>query len=172
MSTQLIPGAVRGQPAMARFCRPSKVQRSRRRTKVPLLFLKEGPAVCHQVLEVPYLGPIDGRIEDLGDAAVSDSEPHPAVARVGRSYPIPVSLCPARLNAGPSKGILRSDECSRLRLLAGAHILPATSRAEVLKWPSSRPARFCRGGLGPASTAGSSLARYRGRQRRGNRVRG
>src|SRR5438552_2992148 len=82
------------------------------RVEVALLLVEEVLAVRDQELEIAQLGTIDGGVVDLGKDALPESEPDPAIGRVGGTDAFLGPVGPARLDTG-------SSECIALAAHAG-----------------------------------------------------
>jgi len=72
--------------------------------EVSLLFVKQGLSIRYQVLQVADLGTIRGRVKDLSDHSLEESEPNSAVTGIGCAHPVFVAMRPFGVNPGLSKG--------------------------------------------------------------------
>ena len=80
----------------------------RRGHEIVLLLVQEVLAVGDQVLKVPQLRTIHGRIVDLGENAAPHREPDAARGGISRPYSLLVGMRPAGLDAWSPKGLLRA----------------------------------------------------------------
>ena len=76
--------------------------------EIVLLLVQEVHAIGDQVLKVPQLRTIHGRIVDLGENAVPHREPDAARGGVGRPDGLLVPMSPAGLDARSPKRLLRA----------------------------------------------------------------
>src|ERR1019366_2546628 len=75
--------------------------------KMTLFFMEEALAVGDEILKIPKLWPIHGRVVDLCENAVPTGKPDAAGSGVRSSDPVFSAVRPAGLDARPSKSFRR-----------------------------------------------------------------
>ena len=103
-------GVLVGYPIAERFWRDTLDLAAQ---MAPFL-VKERRAVRDQVLKIPHLRPVDGRVIDLREHASQEREPDAARDRVRGPDALLVGVRPAWLDTGPAESLVVSAESGHL----------------------------------------------------------